>query len=100
MNASCEAEFYVAGACGPTAPFIGNVILHASVHVNLKFDLLDRSPKTRIILSCIFVIGVVFGVVNMLLRPVDAQTFFRDLKFLSGITKGQKTQDPDLETSG
>lgn len=72
MNTSCKAEFYIASTCCPTTTLISDVVFHASVHVNLKLYRLHRSSETWIELSGIFVVGIIFGVVNVLFWPVDA----------------------------
>ena len=97
MNASSHAELYIAGTCCPSSIFIGNVVFHASIHVDLELNLLDRTSKTRIILASVQVISIVLGIVNVLFWPIYTEPFFRNFKLASGISKGQETKDPDLD---
>lgn len=87
MNASSHAELYIAGTCCPSSIFIGNVVFHASIHVDLELNLLDRTSKTRIILASVQVISIVLGIVNVLFWSVDAKSFLCDFKLLSGIAE-------------
>jgi hypothetical protein len=43
--------------------FIGNVILHAGMRVNLELAVVDRATKARVVLTSIFTFGIAFRVV-------------------------------------
>ncbi len=47
------------------------------MRINFKFYRLNEASKTRIILPRILVICIVFGVVDMLLWPINTKTVFR-----------------------
>ncbi len=54
--------------CGTRKDFdltICNVVFHASVLVNLKLNILDGATQTLVILTSIFVVIVVFWVVDV-----------------------------------
>lgn len=72
------------------------LLFHSSVWVNFKFHGLHWTSKTLIIFSCVFVVGIVFWVVDVFLGSVDAKPLLSDFKFLGGITKRQEAQNPDL----
>lgn len=73
-----------------------SLLFHSSVWVNLKLHRLNRTSKTLVIFSRVFVIGIVFWVIDMLLGSIDAKSLFSHFKFLSGVAKRQEAQDPDL----
>lgn len=97
MYTARHAELYIASTSSPPTLLVGNVVLHACVHVDLEFDLLHRTSEAWIELSGIIIIGVVFGIVDVLFRSVDTKTFFSNLEFLGSIAKREEAQNPDLE---
>ena len=97
MDTSGEAKFDVAGAGCPPATLIGDVILHSGIVVNLKLNGLYQTSKTRIILSSIFVVGIVLWIINVLLWPVYTKSLLCDFKFFCSIAKREETQNPDLD---
>lgn len=68
VNSSLEAVSDITRRSGPVAVFVGDVVLHAGIRINRKLHLLDRSTKTLVILSCVHIVGVILGVVDMLLK--------------------------------
>lgn len=97
MNTSRNAVSDVANAGCPSTTFIGDVILHARIRIDQELLLLDRSSETRVVLSCVLIVGIVLWVINVLLRAVDSQSLLGDLEFSGGITKGQEAQNPNLD---
>jgi hypothetical protein len=97
MDTSGEAKFDVAGTGCPPATLIGDVILHSGIAVNLKLNGLYQTSKTRIILSSIFVVGIVLRIINVLLWPVYTKSLLRDFKFSCSIAKREEAQNPDLD---
>jgi hypothetical protein len=61
MDASGKAELDIASTCRPAPIFIGNVILHTGAGINFKLYWLDQASETRVILACIFIIGLTVG---------------------------------------
>lgn len=100
MNASGEALLDIIRTRSPSAPFIGYVVLHASLRINLKLDGLNRWSQSWIILPGILIIGIVLRIVDMLLRPVHSQSFFCHFKLRCSISEAQERQDPDEDPDG
>lgn len=55
--------------------------IRTSIHIHLKFLLADRSSQPWVKLSGIFIIRIVFGVVNVFFWTVDTKTFLGDFEF-------------------
>lgn len=88
MNTSRNAVSNVAGTGCPSTTFIGDVILHTRARIDQEFLLLDRPSEARIVLPCVFVVGIILWVVNVLLGAVDSQSLLGDLELSGSITKG------------
>jgi len=78
VDAASEAESEIAGAGSPVAILVGDVVLHAGAHVDLKLLWVDWAPKSLIKLASVFPIGVAQGIVDVL-SEVSAPRFFPDL---------------------
>ena len=96
MDAASETEAQIAGARGPATSLVGDVVFHACVGIDLELARVDGAAQSLVILTGILTIGIAKGIVDVLLRSVDAEALLGDLKFLRGITIGQKGQDPYL----
>ena len=55
-------------------------ILHSSARIHLKLPGINRSSETRIVLSRILIVSIVFGVVDMLRGEIDTESFFGDFE--------------------
>jgi hypothetical protein len=93
--------------------FRGDVVLQAGSLIDAQLPLfIDRGTQSAVVLTGIFVVSVVFGVVDMLLKvqlaefcgrldttsaylgAVATKSLGGDLEFASTIAKGQETEDP------
>ena len=62
VDAARQTVSDVGGAGVPIAAFVGDVVLHSSVGVDLEFDLAHGGSESLVVLTGILVISVVFGV--------------------------------------
>lgn len=58
MDTSGEAELDVACTCSPATVFIGNVILHTSLHVDFQFNLLNWTSEARVEFPSVRIVGI------------------------------------------
>jgi len=67
-----------------------DLLFHSSAWVNLKFHRLDGTTETLVIFPRIFIVGVVFWVIDMFFRSVDAKSLFSHFKLFGGIAERQE----------
>jgi hypothetical protein len=80
---------------------IGDVVLHSRLRVNSKLNsLVYRATETAVVLSSIDVVGVVFGVVDVILGTIAAQALGSDLELTATIAKRQKAEHAEEKTDG
>ena len=74
---------------------ISSQVVLTSLRVDTQLStLINRSSKSAIILSCIEVVCIVLGIVDMLFRSVAPQSFLGNLKLRRTIAKAHETEDP------
>lgn len=80
---------------------VGNVVLHTGLGVDGELlPLVDGSTETPVVAAGILVVGVVFGVVNVLLGSVTAEPVVGDLELARTVAEGHKAEDAEEETNG
>jgi len=81
--------------------FVCNVVLHASLLIDGQFNtFVDRGTKSSVILRGIFVIGIIFGVVNVVFGAIAAKTLSCDFEFLCTKSEGHESENPKEDTDG
>jgi hypothetical protein len=80
-----EGPLDVPERCGDSEALVGDVILHAGTRVDLELDGIDGASESRIPLSGVLVIGVVFRVIDVLFRSVYPQSLGRHFEFFRGV---------------
>lgn len=88
VDTSGEAEFDIARARSPTSAFVGYIIFHTGIRIDVELNWLHQASETGIILSSIIIIRVVLWIINVLFRPVDTKSIVCHLEFFRSITKG------------
>jgi hypothetical protein len=80
---------------------VGNVVLQAGAGINGQLHaLVDRAPKSAVVLCSVEVVGIVLGVVDVVLGAVAAQAVCGDLELARAIAKGHEAQDPEEDADG
>jgi len=100
VDATSKTPFDKARRGRPAAGLVGDVILHASLRINLEFGRRHWSTKTRVVLSGILIVGIVFRVIDVFLGTIASETLFSDLELGSSISEAHECQDPDKDTNG
>ena len=67
---------------------VGNVILHSSPWINLKFLRINRSSQSTVKSPGILSLGVSLGVINVFSGQVTAESFGGDFKFGGRVSMG------------
>lgn len=120
VDAPGQALFNIHGAGIPVAPFVGDVVLHAGLRVDVQLDLADGRTEPGVMLASVFIVGVVLGVtgggggggsarwvilyaknsLDMLLRAINAQPLGCNLEFLGCKAKSQERENPNQHANG
>ena len=95
MDTPGETVFDVSSTGSYANPFVGNIVFHARVGVNLQLNWLHRRPQSLIIHSRVNVVCIVFRVVDMVsLAYSSLKSFLGDFEFSRGVPKCHKGEDP------
>jgi len=119
IDAAAEQVAHQLGRRGNAKVFRGNVVLQAGSLVDAQFSLfVNWGTQSAVVLAGVFVVGVVLGVINVLLKvelagfcrwsgvgsahlgAVAAQSLGSDLELASAIAKGEETKDPQQDADG
>ena len=61
--------------CGPSTLLICNIIFDAGARIDFQLTTIDGSTETRIVLTRVSIIGIVFRIVNVFLSTIYAKSF-------------------------
>lgn len=101
LDAGGEQLPHVLSGGHDTDALVCNVVLHAGLGVDAQLSVLvNGTSKSRIIVCGVDVVGIVFGVVDVLLRAVAAKSFSSDLELARSIAKCHESEDAKQETDG
>jgi len=119
IDAAAEQIAHQLGRRGNAKVFRGDVVLQAGSLVDAQFSLfVNWSTQSAVVLASVFVVGVVLGVINVLLKvelakthgklgvgsaylgAVATQSLGSDLELAGAIAKGEETKDPQQDADG
>lgn len=101
LDASAKKISHVLSGSHDIGPFVRNVIFHARLGIDGQLSRFINGPsKAAVILPSILVVGVVFGVVNVIFRAIAPKTVSSNLEFARTIAKGQETENAKEESDG
>lgn len=101
LDASSKKISHVLSGSHDIGPFIRNVIFHARLGIDGQLPrFINGSSKAAVILPSILVVGVVFGVVNVVFRAIAPKTISGNLEFARTVAKGQETENAKEESDG